>query len=38
MCGWRRKCKAAQRIAEHFARDPRVVQVLYPGLAVVCGA
>jgi cystathionine gamma-synthase len=29
--------KAAQRIAEHFARDPRVVQVLYPGLPSFVG-
>ena len=30
--------KNAQKIADHFARDPRVVQVLYPGLAISCGA
>jgi cystathionine gamma-synthase len=28
----RRACESAQRIAEHFARDPRVAAVLYPGL------
>jgi cystathionine gamma-synthase len=26
-------CESAQKIAEHFERQPRVAQVLYPGLA-----
>jgi cystathionine gamma-synthase len=28
-----RMCRSAQRIAEHFAGDKRIVRVLYPGLA-----
>jgi cystathionine gamma-synthase len=29
----RHQCQTAMRIAEHFTGDPRVTQVLYPGLA-----
>ena len=30
-------CRSAQAIAEHFARDPRIRTVLYPGLAGLAG-
>ncbi len=30
-------CRSAQAIAEHFARDPRIRTVLYPGLAASPG-
>ncbi len=33
----RRACASAQRIAEHFAAHPRVLEVLYPGLPGFAG-
>jgi cystathionine gamma-synthase len=30
-------CRSAQRIAEHFAKHPKVLQVLYPGLPTAQG-
>ena len=30
---WERACENAMRIAQHFAEDPRIEAMLYPGLA-----